>query len=71
MAALRAHQLAKELGLDSKSLLVVAEKAGIAIKSHMSSLDEKTAQKLRTLHANGKLVLSPTPKKKGRNRASD
>ncbi len=64
MAALRAHQLAKELGLDSKSLLVVAEKAGIAIKSHMSSLDEKTAQKLRTLHANGKLVLSPTPKKK-------
>ncbi len=64
MAALRAHQLAKELGLDSKSFLVVAEKAGIAIKSHMSSLDEKTAQKLRTLHANGKLLLPPTPKEK-------
>ena len=64
MAALRAHELAKELGLDSKSLLVVAGKAGIAIKSHMSSLDEKTAQKLRTLHANEKLVPPPAPKKK-------
>jgi translation initiation factor IF-2 len=39
MAKIRVHQLAKELGIDSKLIMEEAERHGISVKNHMSSLE--------------------------------
>lgn len=47
MAKLRVHQLAKELGIDSKLILREAEKHGIQLKNHMSALGDSDEMMLR------------------------
>ncbi len=47
MAKLRVYELAKELGLGSKALILELEKLGVEVRSHMSSLDEDAAKLVR------------------------
>jgi translation initiation factor IF-2 len=47
MANIRIYLLAKELGIESKHLLEELHKQGINVKSHMSSIDEETAEIVR------------------------
>ncbi|MEH2414570.1 translation initiation factor IF-2 N-terminal domain-containing protein [Nostoc sp.] len=44
---LRIYELAKELNLDSKKLLVICEKLNIAVKSHTSTISESDAERIR------------------------
>ncbi len=46
-AKLRVYELAKELGLGSKELILELEKLGVEVRSHMSSIDEDTAKLAR------------------------
>ncbi|MEH2373167.1 translation initiation factor IF-2 N-terminal domain-containing protein [Nostoc sp.] len=48
---LRIYELAKELNLDSKKLLVICDRLKIAVKSHNSSISESEAERIR-LEAN-------------------
>lgn len=40
MAKRRAYEVSKELGIEVKDLMVIADKAGVIIKNHMSSIEE-------------------------------
>ena len=60
MAKPRVHELAKELGLTSKDVLAHLEKIGVAVKSHASTVDEETAEKVRSDLGNGS---APAPAK--------
>ncbi len=44
MAKIRVYQLAKELGVDNKRLLEVIRELGLEVKSHMSVVDEESAE---------------------------
>ncbi|MEH2129579.1 MAG: translation initiation factor IF-2 N-terminal domain-containing protein [Nostoc sp.] len=44
---LRIYELAKELNLDSKKLLLICEKLKIAVKSHTSAISESDAERIR------------------------
>ncbi|MEH2248630.1 translation initiation factor IF-2 N-terminal domain-containing protein [Nostoc sp.] len=44
---LRIYELAKELNLDSKKLLVICEKLNITVKSHTSTISESEAERIR------------------------
>lgn len=44
---MRIHELAKELGIDSKELLVKLQGLNFPVKSHMSSVDEETAEVIK------------------------
>jgi translation initiation factor IF-2 len=45
MAKIRVYELATKMGLDNKDMVEKLQQAGVDIKSHMSSLDEETAEK--------------------------
>ncbi|MBD2563550.1 MULTISPECIES: translation initiation factor IF-2 N-terminal domain-containing protein [Nostoc] len=44
---LRIYELAKELNLDSKKLLIICEKLKIVVKSHTSTISESDAERIR------------------------
>ena len=44
---IKIHEIAKELGVNSKEVLEKARNIGIEVKSHLSSVDEETASKIR------------------------
>ncbi|MFH1771211.1 MAG: translation initiation factor IF-2 [Candidatus Omnitrophota bacterium] len=44
---MRIHELAKELGLDSKKLIDQLKQLNFPVKSHMSSVDEETAEVIK------------------------
>ena len=57
---MRVHELAKKLGIENKRFLSELKRLGIKVKSHLSLLDAKTAELIRTeLHTKK----SPTKKK--------
>ena len=47
---MRVHELAKELGLESKALLAQLHELGVDAKSHMSALDEDAVELIRETH---------------------
>ena len=47
MGKIKVHELAKELGLTSKDVIAKAGELGIEAKTHMSSLEEDDANKIR------------------------
>ncbi|MFV1951714.1 MAG: translation initiation factor IF-2 [Nitrospinota bacterium] len=49
MSNMRIHQLAKELGVKSKILVEELKRQGIEVKTHMSSIDEETAELVRSI----------------------
>ena len=51
MAGIRIHELSKELKISSKEIIAQLAELGIEAKSHMSSIDAKTAKKLTGIYA--------------------
>ena len=47
MAKMKVHELAKELGVESKELLAVIKNKGIEVKSHMSVLEDGQVEDIR------------------------
>ena len=63
--SLKVYELAKELGLDSFTLLDKLKQINIEVKSHMSSLEESQAEKIReALRNEGKARPTTIVKKK-------
>ncbi|NDF16093.1 hypothetical protein EB061_12375, partial [bacterium] len=51
---LKVYELAKELGIDSLSLVDALKNLEINVKNHMSELTDQDADKARTVLKNGK-----------------
>ena len=49
MGKLKIHELAKELGLESKQLIAKAKEVGIEVTSHLSSLEEEQVNKIKEI----------------------
>ena len=49
MGKLKVHELAKELGLESKQLIAKAKEVGIEVTSHLSSLEEEQVNKIKEI----------------------
>ena len=60
MAKLRVYQLAEELGLKSKELTAILSDLGVEVKSHMSGIEQSTADLVK------ELILEKKEVKKGR-----
>ena len=54
MGKIKIHELAKKLGLNSKDVLDKAIELGVDVKSHMSSIEEKDANKIEEKLSNVK-----------------
>jgi translation initiation factor IF-2 len=52
LGKLKVHELAKELGLESKELIKKAKEVGIEVTSHLSSLEEEQIQKIKNIFEN-------------------
>jgi translation initiation factor IF-2 len=59
---MRAHELAKELGLSSKELLASLEEAGLGVKTHASSVSDEGIAAMRSKH--GDAETAPQPEEK-------
>ena len=49
MASVRVYQLAKNLGYDSRTFVEELAREGIVVKSHMSTVDDETAELVMAL----------------------
>ena len=47
MGKIKVHELAQEVDKTSKESIAVAEKLGIEVKSHMSSLEDKDVELIK------------------------
>ncbi len=47
MGKLKIHEIAKEIGIGSKEIIAKAKELGIEVTSHLSSVDEEVAQKIK------------------------
>ena len=47
MSKIRVHELAKELGKSSKDVIYALKGHGIVVESHMSTISDDTASKIR------------------------
>ena len=47
MGKVKIHEIAKEFGLTSKEVIDKAESLGIKVASHLSSIDDNQAEKLK------------------------
>ena len=47
MGKLKVHELAKELGVQSKEIIAKAKELGVEISSHLSNVDDSIAEKIR------------------------
>ncbi len=54
MARIRVYELAKQLQLSSKELMVILSELGVEIKSHMSTINEKEANTVKELLKEGR-----------------
>ncbi len=61
MAKTRVYELAKRLGFDSKAFVEELSREGIQVKSHMSTVDEETADLIVTLFAPQAKKAAPPP----------
>ncbi len=64
MAKVRVYELAKKLGLENKKFVEDLGKEGIEVKSHMSTVDEETADLIITLFSQGEAAPAKKPEKK-------
>ncbi|MBI2880665.1 MAG: translation initiation factor IF-2 [Candidatus Tectomicrobia bacterium] len=48
MAGVKIYELARKVGMPSKELAAWAKEAGFSVKTHMSAVDEETAEKILT-----------------------
>ena len=47
MGKIKIHEIAKELGVESKEIIASAQKLGIEVTSHLSRVEDEVAQKIR------------------------
>jgi len=47
LAKIKIYEIAKELNVDNKSIIDAANKIGLAVKSHLSAIEEDEAKKIR------------------------
>ena len=47
MAKIRIYELARNLNMENKALLEKLEEMGIAVKSHMSALEDETVEEIK------------------------
>ena len=47
MGKIKIHEIAKEIGLASKEIIERAQKLGISVTSHLSSIDEDQAKTIK------------------------
>jgi len=47
LAKIKIYEIAKELNVDNKSVIDVANKIGLSVKSHLSAIEEDEAKKIR------------------------
>ena len=43
---IKIHELAKDLGVSSKEIIVKAQELGLDVKNHLSSINEEDAKKI-------------------------
>ncbi len=53
MSKIKLHEIAKELGLESKEVVAKAQELGIDVKSHMSAVDDDQAEKIKNSFGKG------------------
>ncbi|HFH9836944.1 TPA: translation initiation factor IF-2 [Streptococcus suis] len=63
MSKKRLNEIARELGLTSKEVVSKAQELGFDVKSHASSVDEVSAQRIVASFGKGKNETKPTTKK--------
>ena len=63
MAKVRVHELAKQLNVTSKAVLAKLAGLGVTVKSHASSVDDKSVKKLETIFGSKVKTSSTKPKK--------
>ena len=60
---MRVHELAKELGMTNTEMMELADRMGVGVKSHSSTLPDEVAQgvrdKLRSTRAGSGLITAP------------
>ena len=54
LGKIKIYELAKELNLTSKELMEKVKEMGIEVKTHMSSIEEDIAKKVRKILKKGK-----------------
>ena len=59
----RVHEIAKELGIDSKEVVVKASEMGLVVKSASSSVSMEDAEKIANFIINGAPAPKPTTPK--------
>ena len=47
LGKLKVHEVAKELGIESKDLIAKAKELGVEVTSHLSSIEEDAVQKIK------------------------
>ena len=52
MGKVKIYEIAKELNIENKELIELAKKLGIEAKSHLSSIDEADAEKIKKIYEN-------------------
>lgn len=65
MAKIRVHELAKELGLQSKELVAILQELGLSVKNHMSTMEESQVDWVkRQLSSNKGVSVQPASQPK-------
>jgi translation initiation factor IF-2 len=59
MSNIRVYELARDIGISSKNLVEELREHGIDVKSHMSTLDEETAELILDLYRNHDEEIAP------------
>ncbi len=72
MSKVKIYEIAKELNIDNKEIIKIAKKLGIEAKSHLSSIDESDAEKIKDNVSNdGQKVKNNTNKVKNNNKKEE
>lgn len=65
MGKVRVHELAREMGLNSKEMIAQLEKIGIKVKNHFSTLEEEEVRRIKSListpSSKGRIEGAPSP----------
>ena len=56
MGKIKIHEIAKELGVNSKEVIAKANELGIQVTSHLSAVEEEIANKLKNAFKNKKAL---------------
>ena len=63
MGKIKIHEIAKEVGLNSKEIIKIANDLGIGVTSHLSAVDDKQAEQIRANIKSGEKKSEPEKSK--------